>query len=195
MFSFSLDRIKEIPDELKVIDTVIPPQFSDLREYDHSGNKFLIAESNGIPEYALVKDENILKKNDQTFFFFDVEELSIAEPQNLQNKENTSGSGNGKENLHKSSSNLNLNLNYDLASIFERTIQNVYNYLKNINIKQALRISSSDEGFDKLALEEMSNRQIKFMSNNSLGKLVAVVNKYNKLMIIDLENKCKKKRF
>jgi predicted nucleic acid-binding protein len=191
MFSFSLDRIKEIPDELKVIDTVIPPQFSDLREYDHSGNKFLIAESNGIPEYVLVKDENILKKNDQTFFFFDVEELSIAEPQNLQKEKIENTSGSEKENLHKSSS----NFNYDIVSIFERTIQNVYNYLKNLNIKQALRISSSDEGFDKLALEEMSNRQIKFMSNNSLGKLVAVVNKYNKLMIIDLENKCKKKRF
>jgi predicted nucleic acid-binding protein len=188
MFSFSLDRIKEIPDELKVIDTVIPPQFSDLREYDHSGNKFLIAESNGIPEYVLVKDENILKKNDQTFFFFDVEELSIAEPQNLQKEKIENTSGSEKENLHKSSS----NFNYDIVSIFERTIQNVYNYLKNLNIKQALRISSSDEGFDKLALEEMSNRQIKFMSNNSLGKLVAVVNKYNKLMIIDLENKCKK---
>lgn len=188
MFSFSLDRIKEIPDELKVIETVIPPHMCDLRE-EPSENKFLIAEYNGTPEYVIVKDEKFSNRSEQSLFFYDVEDLSIKQPQNLENEKKKDFKEKGQ--LNKITS--NLNFNFDIFSLFEKSISYAYNYISNINIKQKLRLgfSQPNEGFDKLSEEEIHTRQIKLTSINSLGNLAALVNRYNKLMIIDLENKRK----
>lgn len=188
MFSFSLDRIKEIPDELKVIETVIPPHMFNLRE-EPSENKFLIAEYNGTPEYVIVKDENFSNRSEQSLFFYDVEDLSMKQPQNLENEKKIDFKEKGK--LNKITS--NFNFNFDLFSLLEKPISYAYNYILNINIKQKLRLgfSQQKDGFDKLSEEEIHTRQIKLTSINSLGNLAALVNRYNKLMIIDLENKRK----
>jgi hypothetical protein len=194
MFSFSLDRIKEIPDELKVIETVIPAKMCELGTSELSENKFLIAECNGIPEYVNVNDEKFLNKSEQSLFFYDVEELSTHQPRNLKNEIKDDVEGKGELNKISSNMKIFMNFNFDVFSLFEKSISYAYDYFANINLKQLLRFgfSSPNEGFEKLSEEEINIRHIKFMSENSLGNLVALVNRYNKLMIIDLENKSKK---
>jgi hypothetical protein len=168
---------KEIPDELMSI-VNIPSISAEEDNFYLDNNKFLIAEKNSLPYHITINEINLMRANNNRIWFYDIEESLKQVPRGVENKI-----------LPYSKSFFGYKF---IKNILYDNTHYILKFLGNNKIKEYFKLfSNNSDGFSKLSEEDLKQKEIKMISINSLGQVIAMIYKFNLIILIDIEKESK----
>jgi len=170
---FSLKK-KEVSEELqrteKVFDAIKEPaEISDM-------NKFLLAEKNSIPYFVYITSNNILNANNMNIWFIDLEESLKLIPKSFEFSEKVENRNMTNQITKRISEYLR----------FEK-VRDFFKFESDERIKDINKLDYKTEN-ELLKLP----KEINPIKINSVGKILASINRYGALMLTNIENKSKR---
>jgi hypothetical protein len=170
---FSLKK-KEVSEELQRTEKVFDAIKEPVENSDP--NKFLLAEKNSIPYFIYITSNNIINANNLHICFIDLEETLKLIPRSLEFSEKVED-----------------------RNLTNQIKKRISDFLRFGKVRDFFKFESEEGIKDINKLDDKTKKELlKFPKEintikiNSIGKILASINRYGALMLTNIENKSKR---